>query len=936
MAEQIPYGLTESIIKSLASVAYHEIRQIYGVKLEVDRLRETVESIKAVLLDAEEKQEQNHAVQNWIRRLNDVLHPADDLLDEFVIEDMRHKMEVQEKNKVSKVLHSLSPNRIVFRHKMAHGIEKIRKSFNDVVDEMAKLNLSQNVVVVRQTNEVMRETSSFVLESDIIGRENNKKEIISLLRQPHRNHNVSLIAIVGIGGLGKTALSQLVYNDEEVQSIFEKKMWVCVSENFDIKTILKNILESLLNGKVDENLSLDNLQSNLRQNLSGSKYLLVLDDIWNESHQKWIELRTYLMCGAEDSKILVTTRSKTVAQTMGVCDPYVLNGLTSEESWGLLKNIVTYGNEVEVVNQTLESIGKKIAEKCSGVPLAIRTLGGLLQSKSSESEWNNVLQGDFWRLCEDENSIMPVLKLSYRNLSPQQRQCFGYCSIYPKDWEIEKDELIQMFIAQGYLKSSPEIEFMEDVGDQFVKVFLTKSIFQDAKMDEDGDIYSFKMHDLMHDLAMQVAGKDCCSLDGEAKELIRRPMHVSLLHNAIGLLNSLDASRLRTLVLLSSSPYLTGLDGEELSVISNFKYLRVLKLSGSSLTKLSGSIGKLKHLRCLNLYDCRASIDIFKSISNLVFLKSLKLRIREIAIDEFKGSGTHSSNWLSSLTNIVEISITDCGNLQFLPSLERLPFLKSLHISSLRSLTYIQYEKPIFPEKFFPSLESLRLEDCSSLLGWCSIGGVFYSSQSHDLSFHPFPLLSHLSIKGCPMLTCMLAFPKLDKSLELNGSNVNALYTTLDSQTQSLSLSPLSMLKSLCIGGELIAVGNIPEKWMLNLTSLQHLQIECFSSKQFHDIAIWFNDGFNCLPSLLKITLQHCDDLKTFPDWICSLSSLQHVTIRYLTCLASVPEGMSRLTKLQTLEIIACPLLVKECATQLNATWSRIAHIPNIILRDFI
>ncbi|CAL5195405.1 unnamed protein product [Lathyrus oleraceus] len=933
MAERISYGLTQSIIKSLASEAYREFRQIYGVKHEVDRLRETVESIKAVLLDAEEKQEQNHAVQNWIRRLNDVLHPADDLLDEFVIEDMRHKMEVQEKNKVSQVLHSLSPNRIVFRRKMAHGIEKIRKSFNDVVDEMTKLNLSQNVVVVRQTKEVRRETSSFVLESDIIGRENNKKEIINLLRQPHRNHNVSLIAIVGIGGLGKTALSQLIYNDEEVQSLFEKKMWVCVSENFDVKTILKNILESLSNGKVDENLSLDNLQSNLRQNLSGRKYLLVLDDIWNESHHKWIELRTYLMCGAEDSKILVTTRSKTVAQTMGVCDPYVLNGLTSEESWGLLKNIITYGNEVERVNQTLESIGKKIAEKCSGVPLAIRTLGGLLQSKSKESEWNNVLQGDFWRLCEDENSIMPVLKLSYRSLSPQQRQCFAYCSIYPKDWEIEKDELIQLCIAQGYLNFSPEIKVMEDFGNQFVKVFLTKSFFQDAKMDGDGDIYSFKMHDLMHDLAMQVAGKDCCSLDGEAKELVSRPMHVSLQHNDIDLLSSLDASRLRTLVLLSSSPYWTGLDGEELSVISNFKYLRVLKLSDSSLTKLSGSIGKLKHLRCLNLYDCRASIDIFKSISNLVFLKSLKLRISEIAINEFNASGIHNSNWLSSLTNIVEISITSCGTLRFLPSLERLPFLKSLHISSLRCLTYIHYEKPIFPEKFFPSLESLRLEDCSSFMGWC-IGGVFYSSQSRDLSFHPFPLLSHLSITGCPMLTCMPAFPKLDKILELNCSNMNALYTTLDNQ--SLSLPPLSKLKSLCIGGELIDVGNIPENWMQNLTSLQHLQIECFSSKQFHDTAIWFSDGFNCLPSLQKITLQHCDDLKTFPDWICSLSSLQHVIIRYLTCLASAPEGMSHLTKLQTLEIIACPLLVKECATQTSATWSRIAHIPNIILRDFI
>ncbi|AET01322.1 NB-ARC domain disease resistance protein [Medicago truncatula] len=936
MVEQIPYGLTESIIKSLASEACREFRRIYGVKYEVDRLRETVESIKAVLLDAEEKQEQNHAVQNWIRRLNDVLHPADDLLDEFVIEGMRHRMKARKKNKVSKVLHSLSPKKIAFRRKMAREIEKIRKIFNDVVDEMTKLNLSQNVVVVKQSDDVRRETCSFVLESDIIGREDNKKEIVNLLRQPHRNHNVSLIAIVGIGGLGKTALAQLVYNDGEVQKKFEKKIWVCVSEDFDVKTILKNILESLLNGKVDENLSLENLQNNLRQNLSGRKYFLVLDDIWNESHQKWIELRTYLMCGAKGSKILVTTRSKTVARTMGVCDPYALNGLTPEESWGLLKNIVTYGNEAEGVNKTLESIGMEIAEKCRGVPLAIRTLGGLLQSKSKESEWNNVLQGDLWRLCEDENSIMPVLKLSYRNLSPQHRQCFAYCSVYPKDWEIEKDEWIQLCMAQGYLEGLPDIEPMEDAGNQFVKNFLTKSFFQDARIDGDGNIHSFKMHDLMHDLAMQVAGNFCCFLDGDAKEPVGRPMHISFQRNAISLLDSLDAGRLRTF-LLSSSPFWTGLDGEESSVISNFKYLRVLKLSDSSLTRLSGSIGKLKHLRCLNIYDCKASIDLFKSISSLVGLKTLKLRVHEISPWEFQmlrynGIINHSK-WLSSLTNIVEISLTFCGSLQFLPPLEHLPFLKSLHIGYLGMLECIHYEKPLFPEKFFPSLESLKLEYCLELRGWYRIGDDINSTQSRHLSLPPFPLLSQLSIEGCRKLTCMPAFTKLDKRLMLNGTHVEALNATLNNQ--SVSFPPLSMLKSLCIGGHKLPVYNISENWMHNLLSLQHLQIEHFSSQQVHEIAIWFNEDFNCLPSLQKITLQYCDDLETLPDWMCSISSLQQVTIRCFPHLVSVPEGMPRLTKLQTLEIIECPLLVKECEAESSENWPKIAHIPNII-RDLI
>ncbi|PNX87557.1 CC-NBS-LRR resistance protein, partial [Trifolium pratense] len=245
---------------------------------------------------------------------------------------------------------------------------------------MSGLNLTPNVMVVEKTNSVRRETSSYVLESDIIGREYDKKNIISLLRQPHEIQNVSLVAIVGIGGLGKTALAQLVYNDVEVQNLFEKYMWVCISNNFDVKTILKKMLESLTKNKIDDTLSLDTLQNMLRDNLTDKRYLLVLDDIWNESYEKWAQLRTYFMCGAHGSKVVVTTRGTVVAQTMSVSVLYVLNCLIPEESWGLLKKI-TFGDDPIAVNQTTESIGKKIAEKCKGVPLAIRSLGGILQSK---------------------------------------------------------------------------------------------------------------------------------------------------------------------------------------------------------------------------------------------------------------------------------------------------------------------------------------------------------------------------------------------------------------------------------------------------------------------------------------------------------------------------------------------------------------------------
>lgn len=257
---------------------------------------------------------------------------------------------------------------------------------------------------------------------------------------------------------------------------------------------------------------------------------------------------------------------------------------------------------------------------------------------------------DFWKLCEDKDNIFPVLKLSYQNLSPQQRQCFAYCALYPKDSIIEKDELIQMWMAQGYLECSVEDQCMEDVGNQFVNIFEKKSFFQDAKMIHDDDINYLKMHDLMHDLATQVAGVNCCYLNSKAKRCLGRPIHISVELGAFWLMESLDASRLRTLIMFSSYDR-KKLDEEELTIISTFKYLRVLKLVHSSVSRLPGSIEKLRHLRHLNLLTCCGLESLPKSMNNLVCLQTLKLLLDEKVV--------LSANVFSKLINLRHLVIYD-------------------------------------------------------------------------------------------------------------------------------------------------------------------------------------------------------------------------------------------------------------------------------------
>ncbi|XP_027336791.1 putative disease resistance protein RGA3 isoform X2 [Abrus precatorius] len=1031
----------------LASADFLEFGQEYDVKKELDELKKTIESINDVLLDADHRQEQVR-VRNWISDFKEVLHATDDFLDDLAIEFRRDKLGAAEGKEINRVLRSISSsNQLPLYNEMPGKIKEIRESFNGVVKEMKDLNLYPRSVVVKQTDSGWRETCSFVLETDIIGRDDNKMEIINLLRQPHENHKVSVIAIVGIGGLGKTALAQLVYNQQELQEFFEMQMWVGVSDVFDVKTILKKILESITGDQVEDKLSLGNLQRKLHEKIGGKKYLLVLDDIWNERHDKWAELRKYLMCGAQGSKILATTRSENVAKSMTTSTSYRLKGLTDEASWSLLKNIA-FEDDSEGVNQNLESMGKEIAKKCKGVPLAVKTLGGLLRGQKEEREWENVSRGDFWKLCEEQDSIMPILKLSYRNLSPEMRQCFAYCSLYPKDSEIPKDELIQLWMAQGYLKCSTEKQHMEDVGIQFVKMFLMNSFFQDAESDEYGEIISFKMHDLMHDLAMLVAGNDYCYLDSKAEKVEGRSMHVSLESDVnINVLKWLDPSRLRTLIFL---PY--HFEKEEyLSVIAKFKYLRVLRTHC-----LSDSTENLKHLRYLVLTE---NTSLPKSMSNLVFLQTLKLKdcdeesfsevvtklvnlrcldiayydtvcgmagfgklsslqllstfgvgdnsqeikhgtlnelkdlnlrgrleiqhlncVREVALEsqdinlkkkKFLQSltldwwygdlcnsdslqllenlqphrnlkqlevnhypGVLFPNWISLLTNVVDITLSAFDNCRCLPPLERLPSLKSLNIQFLRELEYIDLYEDGFAVTFFPSLESLTLFHCPKLRGWRRRGDDI--NDSHNLSLPlSFPHLSRLEVSKCPQLTWMPTFPNV-KDLIWCHSSAEPLIGTLNttastcSADSSSSAAPLSMLKQLSLSDPM----NLTKGWMQNLTSLESLQIQWCDSETLGEFETWFKDDTNCLPSLRQFSLYYCQWLEALPDWICNLSSLQEITISLCPKLASLPEGMSSLTNLKIFEVWECSLLLEECLTETSAVSRQIAHIPHIILSD--
>ncbi|MCI11344.1 NBS-LRR resistance protein, partial [Trifolium medium] len=189
---------------------------------------------------------------------------------------------------------------------------------------------------------------------------------------------------------------------------------------------------------------------------------------------------------------------------MGTCQAHNLFGLSDNECWLLFKQYA-FGHDREE-RAELVTIGKEIIKKCGGLPLAAQALGGLMRSRSGEKEWLEIKESKLWSLSDD-NSILPVLRLSYVHLTPALKQCFSFCAMFPKDTEINKEELIHLWMANGFISSRENLE-AEDVGNMIWNELCQKSFFQDIKIiGFTGDIF-FKMHDLVHDLAQSIMGQE--------------------------------------------------------------------------------------------------------------------------------------------------------------------------------------------------------------------------------------------------------------------------------------------------------------------------------------------------------------------------------------------------------------------------------------------
>ncbi|XP_006661639.1 putative disease resistance protein RGA1 [Oryza brachyantha] len=739
MAEVLLSSFAVSILGKIVSfVSEHSLNENksdISVHKELRKLQKSLQSINGVLLDAERKQSTSDALKEWLRNLKDVVYDIDDILDDVSTEALKRRVD---KGMVTqtKCLHiyRFKLRRKLLRKKiLSSRIREVCEKLNEVAIYRKDFGLTDWAMAGQCSEEPQRESYSFVYQADIIGRDDARDEIIREILRASECHDLFVLPLLGLGGIGKTALAKMVYHNQQIRERFCKILWACVSNKFNLKRILQDIIESAT-GESCKHLNLEQIQKKLRGILQNGNYFLVLDDMWTHNINEWRELRNLLSSGARASVIIVTTRKYVVASMVGTSNPYKVGALPFHECMQIFTRVAFKQGE-ENKYPSLLKIGESIVKKCAGVPLAIKSLGSLLFTMRDESQWLRVKEDHLCKIIQGDGDIMPVLKLSYNALPPALKPCLSYLSIFPKDFEYYRRCIIMLWMAHGLLRSnnlSDEI----DVGNQYIVELIGSSFFQDALITFDGSMPHCKMHDIVHDLGRYVLDTDLAIVNCDGQEVSETVRHLvwdykDFSHEQEFPGHLIKARKARTFV---SSCNPGSLSKKFLQVLlSKFLLLRVLIISGAWIDELPDSIGNLKHLRyvdltwnksikflpnsicklinlqTLDLYRCDHLIELPRDVNKLISLRYLSLTCKQKHFPEGGLCGWASLTYLqlhscSELTSLTEqigcltalqmLWISDCPKLPSLPaSMKHLSALQELFIENCPELDLMNTEE---------------------------------------------------------------------------------------------------------------------------------------------------------------------------------------------------------------------------------------------------
>ena len=932
-------GLVTDLLEQLGSFtaqqALQELQLPVGVDDEVKSLQHNLAVVQAMLNNVEERTLTDSAVKAWYDQLKDAYYMMDDLLD--IWNTARIKPQIQKEEEAAKPADISTPAvrkkvcsfipspsccfNLPMNHDVGGKIKTLNETLDMIVNDMEKYGIDLN----RQPEVVERPITNLLLVEEVIGLHHERAAILEyLLSSSNEEINPLVISLVGMGSTGKSSLAQLVYNDPSVQFHFDKRMWVCVSDPFDQCKVAKAIIESI-QGQSPDITELQSLLDSIFDLIVGKKFFLVLDNVWTEDYILWEPFRNALRWGAQGSRILVTTRNHAVTRLMDSYFPIRLELQPDELCW-LIFSRIAYFDMREDERLRLVGIGRDMVRKCKGLPLAAKTLGGLMYFKSrSIEQWVRVLDSRLWEFVVIEKDFFASLLFSYYDLSSPLKLCFLYCAVFPEDYLFSIDELILQWMAQGYIESKENME-MEIIAEKYFRNLATRSFFQDFEADEDDvdKIICCKMHDIVHDFVRLMTNDICFTIEGDKKVEIdfKKVRQLSLIVKETIPEFVYDAKNVRFLNLIFLSSHTVPP-----KLFNHLTCLRTLQLAGESILELPNEVEKLIHLRLLKL-SCINIKELPETVCNFLNLQSLDVRGCKELIKLPRG--------MSKLINLRHLLLDQkCGIKSFSKGIGRL--------TCLRTLTYFSVGG-----ESDEICKMGELENLNHIQGSLRIQGL---KNVVDLGE-----VENAQLKKKMLSVLLLHFDMVDEETEdRRGRRVEKDVSVLN------ALKPHPDLKDLTIG-EYMGTTVCPN-WMMSLTQLKRFVLH------------WC-PNLECLPPLGKLPfleslkILHADSLKKVGDEFLGIEpkdknmkddvifpKLKYLDFQYLqnweewtgmvgvreeedgdTGFVTNPIKIMPNLELHSLTIEHCPKLkslpdflkIRADARATGEEWPKISHIPNI------
>uniref|UniRef100_A0A0E0Q6J9 NB-ARC domain-containing protein n=1 Tax=Oryza rufipogon TaxID=4529 RepID=A0A0E0Q6J9_ORYRU len=663
---------------------------------ELAALRSMLRRVHAALRDAERLSVADHSARLWLAELGDLEYRAEDVFEELEYECRRaaqlEDLKIDLLRAVGAAPTTGKRKREVAQLFAAAPAARLRRKIDDIwarygeiASDRKRLRLRPGDGAARRPAAGALVPSSSLPRGEIHGRERDLQRVTDLVCRckPDGGRNYAVVAIVGMAGVGKTSLAQHVCSEEAVASQFDLNLWAWVSQEFDVIGMTAKIVEAITRARPDCS-ELNALHGTMVEHLAGKRCLLVLDDVWDDNPIHWDTITAPLSCCAPGSTVVITTRSKMVAK-MVTPNVYHLDCLSDEHSWYMCRRRASRGGAT--IDDELASIGQQIAKKCRGLPLAAEAAGTTMNTSVTREHWNHVLESNLWADNDEaKNNVLPALKVSYDHLPAPLKRCFAFCSLFPKSFVFDKDALVQLWTAQGFIKTRGECR-PEDVGAGYFYDLVARCFFQLSPSHGIGK-GKYVMHDLYQELAQFVSGHECrmihqLNLTGADKTT----RHLSIVHDESNsdkelLLKSFCSPDLRTFLFLArmeqvirgEMPYRRKI--VPCGLVTDFECLRVLDLSNTDIVEVPKSIGSLIHLRYLGLDNTGIQM-LPESVGALFHLQTIKLN--------HCSSLTQLPQGIKLLLNLrcLEIAHSNVqmpSGIRVLTSLQKLPIFKGCSV----------------------------------------------------------------------------------------------------------------------------------------------------------------------------------------------------------------------------------------------------------------